>query len=99
MHIRLALKITELAEETLRRGFSSNKVGPFSSSDRIVYFIILINQARGAGHVSEAVLDFYTNPGKSGVGLIKISASAKFLKGGTIANGMLVGPLVIEPGL
>ena len=79
--------------------FKKFKLGNVILRNRIISSPISINMANRYGHVSKNIISFFSNLGKSGVGMVTIGAASVSQEGNDTKNGMVVGSKKFEKGL
>ena len=83
----------------LKKVFQKIKIGKKMLKNRIISSPISINMAEKEGYVSENIINYFRNLGKSGVGMVTIGAVAVSKQGNDTKNGMIVGPKQYDKGL
>lgn len=79
--------------------FKKFKLGNVILKNRIISSPISINMANRYGHVSKNIISFFSNLGKSGVGMVTIGAASVSQQGNDTKKGMVVGSKKFEKGL
>ena len=79
--------------------FEKIKIGNSILRNRIISSPISINMAERDGEVSKNIISFFSNLGRSGVGMVTIGAAAISKQGNDTLNGMIVGPKKYDRGL
>lgn len=79
--------------------FKKFKLGNVILRNRIISSPISINMANKFGFVSKNIINFFSNLGNSGVGIVTIGAASISQQGSDTKNGMVVGPNKFQKGL